>query len=186
MKAYKFVLIMGIFLLGWISSTLFAYGGDFLQPNLDVNVPDVTINNLDLAAKEKQLEYTQFSEPPERDSPYDHIKESQIHVTDSGVTIDIQGAEWAKFTDTNSMDPVLDEWANAIEFIPTSPDQIHVGDIVSYYSEIADTTIIHRVVEYGEDAEGPYWIFKGDNIPIRDPEQVRFEQIRRVVVAIIY
>jgi Fe-S-cluster formation regulator IscX/YfhJ len=42
------------------------------------------------------------------------------------------------------------------------------------------------VIETGEDSNGWYAIFKGDNNPIRDPSKVRFSQIRRIVVAVIY
>ena len=71
----------------------------------------------------------------EKDSPGDWIKENQIKVYDNKIIIELKDAEWASFTDTNSMDPVLDETANAIEIIPKSTDGIHVGDIISYKSE---------------------------------------------------
>ena len=120
----------------------------------------------------------------ERISPYDWIKESQIHVYQNRVVIDIADPEWAAFTNTNSMDPVLDETANAIEVVPTSADQIHIGDIVSYKD--GDDTIIHRVIGKGKDEEGFFFIMKGDNNPLKDPGKVRFDQIQRLVVAIIY
>jgi uncharacterized protein (UPF0248 family) len=47
-------------------------------------------------------------------------------------------------------------------------------------------TIIHRVVKIGQDSEGWYAILKGDNLSQEDPEKVRFDQVQRVVVAIIY
>ncbi len=122
----------------------------------------------------------------ERLSPCDHIREGQILVTDNGVLIDLKGAEWATFTDTNSMDPIIDAGANAIEFVPDSEDEICIGDIASYVPSGGDGAIIHRVVETGYDSDGWYAIFKGDNLPYRDPERVRFTQIQRVVVAIIY
>lgn len=119
-------------------------------------------------------------------SPSDRIKESQILVTKDKVLIDIQGAEWASFTDTNSMDPVIDEGANAIEIIPRSEDEIQIGDIVAYESEYTDGLVIHRVVYKGKDEKGTYFVLKGDNNPVSDPGKIRFEQIKRVVVAIIY
>ena len=123
---------------------------------------------------------------PERNSPMDRVSEDQIKVTKTGVEIDLQDAIWATFTDTNSMDPVLDAGANAIEIPPKSVDDVEVGDIVAYESEYADGTIIHRVVYKGQDEKGPYFIIKGDNNPTSDPGKVRFGQIKYVVVAIIY
>jgi len=125
-------------------------------------------------------------EPKEVASPYDRIKEEQIHVYEDRIIIDLDNAEWATFTDTNSMDPVIDEGANAIEIVPKSINEIHPGDIVSYESSYVDGTIIHRVKSVGYDPEGWYAIMQGDNNPTEDPEKVRFEQVRRIVVAIIY
>ena len=122
----------------------------------------------------------------EKPSPYNWIKEHQIHVNKKNIVIDLDNAEWAEFTDTNSMDPVIDETSHAIEIVPDSPQDIHVGDIVSYKSSFSDGTIIHRVKETGFDDQGWYAIFKGDNNKRQDPEKVRFDQIRRIVVAIIY
>ena len=122
----------------------------------------------------------------EKDSPGDWIKENQIKVYDNKVIIELKDAEWASFTDTNSMDPVLDETANAIEIIPKSTDDIHVGDIISYNSGYADGTIIHRVIKIDKDNKGWYCIVKGDNNQSPDPGKIRFNQIKRVLVAIIY
>jgi hypothetical protein len=123
---------------------------------------------------------------PERPSPCQRINQSQIFVTEGSILIDFQNAEWAKFTDTNSMDPVLDTGSYALEYVPLSPEELCVGDIASYRTRLADGTIIHRIVEIGYDQEGWYAKFKGDNLPYIDPERVRFEQIQRVVIGIIY
>ncbi len=127
-----------------------------------------------------------FQDGVEKDSPGDWIKEDQIKVYDNQIIIDLKDAEWASFTDTNSMDPVLDEKANAIEIIPKSADDIHVGDIISYKSDYADGTIIHRVIKIDSDEEGWYCIVKGDNNQSPDPGKIRFNQIKRILVAIIY
>ena len=122
----------------------------------------------------------------DRPSPQDWIRQEQIHVYDDRVVIDIDNPEWAMFTDTDSMDPLIDINSNAIEIQPDSEDDVHVGDIVSYASGIIDGYVIHRVIETGYDSKGWYAILKGDNNPEPDPEKVRFEQIQRVVVGIIY
>lgn len=124
--------------------------------------------------------------PTERASPYDRILEKDILVMNDKVIINVKDAEWATFTDTNSMDPVLDAGANAIQIIPHTESDIHVGDIISYYEGSTGNVIIHRVIEIGSDEQGIYYIVKGDNNPDPDPAKVRFSQIRRVVIAIIY
>ena len=127
-----------------------------------------------------------FQDGIEKDSPSDWIKEDQIKVYNDKVIINLKDAEWASFIDTNSMDPVLDETANAIQIIPKSTDDIQVGDIISYKSDYADGTIIHRVIRIGNDEKGWYCIVKGDNNQSPDPGKIRFNQIKRVLVAIIY
>lgn len=127
-----------------------------------------------------------WDQPGDKISPYDHITEDQIHVFQNKVIIDIQNAEWARFTDTKSMDPVIDLGTNAIEIRPASPEQIHEGDIVSYRSKYADGIIIHRVIETGYDNKGWYAKMKGDNNMLTDPGKIRFDQVERMVVAIIY
>lgn len=123
---------------------------------------------------------------PERPSPGDHISDKQVQVYSDRVILDIQDAEWAIFTNTNSMDPVIDEFSAAIEVVPKTEAEIGIGDIVSYVSEFADGTIIHRVIYKGQDEEGTYFVLKGDNNPASDPGKVRFEQIQRLLVAIVY
>ncbi|RMF06772.1 hypothetical protein D6764_01485 [Candidatus Woesearchaeota archaeon] len=120
----------------------------------------------------------------ERPSPADRIKEDQIKVYNDRIVIELEGARWAKFTDTNSMDPVIDKEANAIQVVPEDPDTIQEGDIISY--EYDGRTIIHRVIRTGYDDNGWYAITKGDNIKEPDPEKVRFSQVKKIVVGILY
>jgi len=120
----------------------------------------------------------------ERNSPGDHISESQINVFDDKVELDIQNAVWSRFADTNSMDPFLDEGSNGIEIKPKSMDEIKIGDIISYESN--DGLIIHRVIKKEKDEQGEYLIVKGDNNPVQDPEKVRFSQVKGILVGIIY
>lgn len=119
-------------------------------------------------------------------SPFDRISEEHIRVYSDKVVIYINNPEWAGFDDTNSMDPVIDKGANAIQIIPQSTDDIHVGDIISYESAYADGVIIHRVIEISSDEDGWYCIAKGDNNPSQDPGKIRFSQIKKVLVAVIY
>lgn len=130
-------------------------------------------------------EYSRFPEViPERDSPSDYIKEYQIHVYPDKVVIDVQSPILAAFADTNSMDPVFDAQHNAIEIVPQRTSDVRVGDIVSYKTDYG--SIIHRVKEIGQDENGWYAIFQGDNNPVPDPGRIRFEQLQRKAIAFIY
>ncbi len=117
-------------------------------------------------------------------SPKNWISEQDIQVFDDKVIIAVSSPSWAKFTDTNSMDPFFDEDAHAIEVMPPSPLSITLGDIISFRR--GEHLIVHRVVALGTDEEGMYYLTKGDNNPVEDKEKVRFEQVTGVVVAVIY
>lgn len=121
---------------------------------------------------------------PEKASPSDWISEGAVTVDDQKVVIALPHAYWARFPNTNSMDPTLDNGANAIQIKPESADQIHIGDIITY--DATEGHIIHRVREIGTDSQGWFAIVQGDNNPVADPAKVRFSQVERVVVAIVY
>jgi signal peptidase I len=159
----KLILILiAVFVLGFLASTAISV----LQPKNEL--PQV-------------FTITQTEEKP---SPSDWVKTNQIEIYDDMVIIRVDNPTWAAFADTNSMDPVLDEGTNGIEIIPDSPDQINIGDIIAYKSSYG--TIIHRVVEKGEDEQGIYFLAKGDNNNVNDPKKIRFEDIERVLIALIY
>lgn len=117
-------------------------------------------------------------------TPGDWIKQDQIKVYPNQIVLNVQDATWATFTPTGSMKPILDEKTNALEIKPSSPNDINLGDIIAYISP--DGTIIHRVIEKNIDENGIYFLVKGDNNPSQDPTKVRFEDIKGVVIAIIY
>lgn len=115
-------------------------------------------------------------------SPSDWISEEQIKKYEEEVVIKISNASIAGFTDTNSMDPVIDENSNSIEIAPS--DNLKIGDIVSY--ESGNKKIIHRIIDISEDENGTYYVLKGDNNNNQDKNKVRFEQISGIVVGILY
>ncbi len=125
-----------------------------------------------------------ISSSPERNSPSNWVKQEQIKVFQDKVLLDIPGVSWTTFADTNSMDPFLDADANALEILPDNPDDINVGDVISYRA--SSGVVIHRVTKKGYDDEGLYYTVKGDNNTLRDPYKVRYEDVEGVLVAIIY
>tara|TARA_Y100000294_G_scaffold159554_1_gene162574 strand:+ start:58 stop:519 length:462 start_codon:yes stop_codon:yes gene_type:complete len=130
------------------------------------------------------LAFSERSFSPERNSPQDWIKEEQIRVFKDKVVIELSDATWASFTNTNSMDPFIDENSHAIELTPQKPDDVQIGDVISYSSSYGQ--IIHRVIEKNVDEKGDYYIVQGDNNPLADPIKVRFDDVTGVVVAVIY
>ncbi len=119
-------------------------------------------------------------------SPQNHIEQEQIRVFQDRVIINIENIKWAAFEDTKSMLPYINKDSHALQIEPKCPEEISIGDIVSYKSEYADGIIIHRVVHKDIDEQGPYFILRGDNNPSNDPGKIRCDQIQRRLVAIIY
>ena len=122
----------------------------------------------------------------EKPSPTDRIKEDDIKIFSNKIIINIDNANWRKFIDSNSMDPLIDEGTTTIEIKPKNPDEIKVGDIIAYDVEGYDYAFVHRVVEIGNDEEGIYFITKGDNYYKEDNEKIRFGQIEGIIVGILY
>lgn len=167
-----------LFTLGWMSSVIYAGIMDSPSPLSTVT------GNIQSANSDAQ----KLSGNNSRDklSPSNWINNDQVNVFNDEVVLKIKDAKWAVFTDTKSMDPVIDSTSKAIQVVPANESQIHAGDIVAYKSKYENGIVTHRVIETGKDSKGWYAILKGDNNSYPDPEKVRFENIKRVVVAIIY
>lgn len=135
--------------------------------------------------QEQNLQKLSSSSSIERPSPSDILKEDQIDVQKDKVILNIKGATWSSFANTNSMDPILDEDSNAIE-VPAVCDRLKVGDIVVYKSNLYGDYIVHRVYSIDSDDQGIFFRLKGDNNPALDPEKVRCDQIKYQVVGILY
>ncbi len=119
-------------------------------------------------------------------SPKDRIKEDQIHIYEDKIVIDIEGATFAKYADTGSMDPVLDKEANGIEIIPSSENDIQIGDIITYQPEWTNNLVVHRVIQIGYDEEGWFAYTKGDNSSVIDPGKMRYDQVEYVLIGVLY
>lgn len=117
-------------------------------------------------------------------SPKNRLGFSSLRFSQDGVMINVDEVVPGIVADTNSMAPLLDADNIVLEVKPDSPEEISLGDIIIY--EHANSRIIHRVVRISQDEDGWYAIAKGDNNPHVDPLRIRFDQIRGVVVGIIY
>src|SRR3989344_4990645 len=123
-KYSGFLIITGVFLLGWLANSLTADMGQ-------INTESPLSNGLFV--------------PKDVESPSNHIERSQIHVYNDKIVLDIPNARWAEFTNTNSMDPILDIEANSIEITPKTSREVKVGDIIAYQPANFDGLVVHRV-----------------------------------------
>jgi hypothetical protein len=143
-----------------------------------------TADDVEMPQQSTLSKVSNFLNAAELMSPQDRISEDDIFVYDNQVVIDVENPIWSSFTDTNSMDPLLDVGANGIEIIPKTENDVHVGDVISYKTESG--IVIHRVVDIRSDEQGLYYVLKGDNNPVPDKERVRFKDIQGILVAVVY
>ena len=160
MKPLNILLITLIFLLGFLSATIFNYNFNVLENPFSIN------NGLNNGK-----------------APSDFVKEEQIKIYDDRIIIYINDASLSRYASTGSMKPLLDEGANGIRIKPDSEDDIHVGDIITF--EQSEELIVHRVIEKGNDEQGAYFVTKGDNNNVTDGK-IRFEEVRYVTIAMIW
>jgi len=154
----KTIIILIIFCLGIASAQLTTY----VRPS------------------EKPLSFNILGEST---APFGTISRDNIEIYPDKVIIYLNDASLSRYADTGSMLPILDKNTKGIKIPVTSPDQIQIGDIITYKRD--GSLIIHRVINIGIDEEGIYYITKGDNNFIVD-EKVRFEDVMYELVALVY
>ncbi len=145
---------------------------------LNETITEIEEQNTDLMQQIRALNLGRTQGPKPR------ITEENITIIDEGVIINVDNPLFAMFEDTKSMIPTINTDTKAIQIKPKNPEDIQKGDIISYETE--EKIIIHRVIEVNQDEEGWYATTKGDNTRQPDREKVRFEQIRRILIALIY
>ena len=119
----------------------------------------------------------------DRASPAKRIKINDVRVFEDRIVIYLNDSMVSKFMDTKSMDPLLDSNSIGIETVPKE-GSLQIGDVIAY--ETPTGTLIHRIIhiEY-KDNEILYYT-QGDNSPTPDPEPVTFDQIKAVLVGVLY
>ena len=87
-------------------------------------------------------------------------------------------------SNTGSMRPTLQDYAEVITLKPKSSSDINVGDIIIF--QCGNDTIVHRVIEI----ENETYITKGDNNAMDDIEafgcNTTFDKIEEKVVGVLY
>lgn len=119
-------------------------------------------------------------------SPKDRISEDQIHIYEDKIVIEIDGATYARYADTGSMEPIIDVEANGLEIRPFSENDIQIGDIITYQPEWTNNLVVHRVIQIGYDEEGWFAYTKGDNTNVIDPGKIRFNQVEYILIGVLY
>lgn len=120
----------------------------------------------------------------------EYIPASDIRLEDGRVCVYGQ-YDLATFSDTDSMLPLIDYQTTGIVKPVTSDTPINLGDIITYfhhYDSSVNTNYyyVHRVIRTGEDENGTYYITQGDHNIEEDDVKVRKEDMRELLVGLIW
>lgn len=118
--------------------------------------------------------------------PFARIDREDIRVYDNRVVINVNKAFPVYFSESKSMYPFINQNVYAIEMKAEKPDELKIGDIIGFESKLFNTSIVHRIIETGFDEEGWFALTKGDANPAPDPDKVRFESVKGVLIGLIY
>ncbi len=157
---------------------------EYEKGQLEAQLNDLMNRNYELEKIAEQKNKAETS--IELKTPSERIKMSDVHVYPNKVILNIKGPLWSRLRSTGSMIPVFDENSKLVQVEPSSYNDIKVGDVISYQKPNSDEVIVHRVIEIASDEGGWYAITKGDNNAQKDTQKVRFDEVTRVLVAIIY
>ena len=119
-------------------------------------------------------------------APSDKINRSQMSIINNTLMIkNLPNETWiSSIAGTGSMRPTMHKDHHTIQTNPRSPDNIKVGDIITYRKN--ESLVIHRVIGVGIDDEGWYAILKGDGNEVEDKLKVRFGMVESKTIMLIY
>ncbi len=160
MEIRKIIFVIAVFILGFMTAF---FANSFIYPSLEYPLTSFTIG--------------------EASAPSDFIEEDKIEVYQDKVIIMIEDASLSSYASTGSMIPIFDTGANGIRIVPKSPDEIEIGDIITFEKD--SLLIVHRVIEKSTDNEGIYFITRGDNNFYTDGK-IRFADIKYKTIGILY
>ena len=98
------------------------------------------------------------------------------------------GSDWfiKGFTNTNSMEPWIDEGHVGIFSPVVNKKNLVVGDLPLFLRrQDSNPAVLHRIIEIGSDSQGWYCITRGDNVVWPDGK-LRYDDIYGLLRAVIY
>ena len=134
--------------------------------------------NVPLAAEERFAATDMVVESTQR-IPFDAIK-----VYPDEIKIQYPGLHYAKVS-SDSMAPLLTHDSVVFEKTPSSPDEIHAGDIISFYEPSVDKIILHLVVEVIAKDGQTFYRTKGIANNAVDDWLVPFENVKGIMVGTV-
>ena len=104
-----------------------------------------------------------------------------IKVYPDEVRIEYPGLKYAK-VNSDSMAPWMTHDSVVFEKVPDSPDEIHIGDAISFFNPVENKVILHAVVDIVEIDGKIFYETKGIANPEADDALVPYENVKGIVV----
>jgi signal peptidase I len=108
--------------------------------------------------------------------PFDAYK-----VYPDNIQVDYPGLKYAKVS-SDSMAPLITHDSVVFEKAPESADEIHMGDVISFYEPSVDGTVLHMVIGIIQSDAATYYQTKGVANPDADPWLVPYDNVKGIMV----
>jgi len=118
------------------------------------------------------------------DENFDSIQRvpfDKISVYPDRIQIDQPGIRYAKVT-SNSMAPIITDKSTVFEKTPISPEEIKIGDTISYYEPTTNSVILHNVIEIQQKEGKTSYKTKGLANEKPDPWTVPYENVKGIMI----
>ena len=132
-----------------------------------------------VAPSEDRFALSESSVLSQQKIPFDAIK-----VYNDEVRIETSGIRYAK-VNSNSMAPIITDTSTVLEKVPSSENEISVGDVISFYEPSVDKIVLHAVIDIVAKDSQTLYKTKGTANPEADPWLVPFENVKGVLVGVI-
>lgn len=97
------------------------------------------------------------------------------------VQIAYPGLRYAQVS-SDSMAPLITHDSVVFEKVPESSDEVHIGDVISFYEPSVDKTVLHMVIDIVEQDGSSFYRTKGTANPVADPWLVAFVNVKGIMV----
>ncbi len=97
------------------------------------------------------------------------------------VLVDYPGLRYARVS-SDSMAPIITHDSVVFEKSPGSPDDIHIGDFISFYEPSVNGIVLHMVIGITDGGNGVFYQTKGVANPEADPWLVPYENVKGIMV----
>ena len=104
-----------------------------------------------------------------------------IHVYPNEVRIEDEGIRYARVI-SNSMAPIITDKSVVFEKAPTAIEDIHIGDVISFYEPTHYAIVLHAVIDIVYQNGKQFFKTKGVANPTEDPWLVPFENVKGIMV----